>query len=192
MAEEKPRTWFGPIVLAGLASAALLAVVSARDWFVLGNDNKVGFPVADDKLRADMPLALGLALVVLAAWGVVLVTGRRVRRVMFALAALTTVGVLVCIVVAAFTLPEQIRAGLPGHGADNRADPTAAYVISSAAAPLVLGLVLVGWRLAPRWPTMSSRYDAPATRSPDPDEADLWKALDAGRDPTDPGSAGGP
>jgi hypothetical protein len=45
---------------------------------------------------------------------------------------------------------------------------------------------VAAWRLAPRWPTMSSRYDAPATRASEPDETDLWKALDAGHDPTDP------
>jgi hypothetical protein len=36
---------------------------------------------------------------------------------------------------------------------------------------------------------MGSRYDAPATRPrpEQPDELDLWRAIDQGRDPTDPG-----
>jgi hypothetical protein len=47
-------------------------------------------------------------------------------------------------------------------------------------------------RLVPTWPEMGSRYDAPGaapTPPPDPaemDEADLWRAIDQGRDPTDP------
>ena len=41
-------------------------------------------------------------------------------------------------------------------------------------------------RLAPAWPEMGSRYDAPGA-APQPREEtglDLWKALDQGRDPT--------
>ncbi|HEY9388223.1 MAG TPA: Trp biosynthesis-associated membrane protein [Mycobacteriales bacterium] len=59
-----------------------------------------------------------------------------------------------------------------------------------------LGLVAAGvlslWR-GRRWPGMSSRYDAPAGRSPAPadaatgvrSDAELWDALDNGRDPTE-------
>ena len=46
-----------------------------------------------------VPLAGALALVALAAWGVLLVTRGRVRRVMAALAALASLGVLVAVVV---------------------------------------------------------------------------------------------
>ena len=77
MAEATGRRLFGPVVLGGLGSAAIVAVASARDWFRLGSNEKVGFLVPDDQLRADMPLALALSLVLLAAWGVVLVTGVR-------------------------------------------------------------------------------------------------------------------
>jgi uncharacterized membrane protein (TIGR02234 family) len=42
-------------------------------------------------------------------------------------------------------------------------------------------------RFGATWPTMSSRYDAPAARpavtAPETD-AEMWKALDEGRDPT--------
>lgn len=189
MAEE--RTWFGPVVLAGLASAALLAVVAARDWFHLGTDSALALAVPESQLRADMPLALALALVVLGAWGVVLVTRGRVRRFVLVLGALAAAGVVACLVVAPFTLPDQIREGLAVDGS-RRAEPLAAYVIACVAAPIALAVLVVGWRLAPRWPTMSSRYDAPTAPSTDADEADLWKALDAGRDPTDPGRASGP
>ena len=192
MAEE--RSCFGPVVLAGLASAALLAVVSARDWFHLAG-TKVALSVQESQLRADMPLALALALVVLGAWGVVLVTRSRVRRVVLALGALAAAGVVACVVAAPFTLPDQIREGLAFDGG-REAEPLAAYVIACVVAPLALATLLVGWRLAPRWPTMSSRYDAPTGPSARFDEprsdADLWKALDAGRDPTDPGGASRP
>ena len=56
----------------------------------------------------------------------------------------------------------------------------AAFVVAA-----VLGAITV--RLAPHWPTMSSRYDAPPVRpsAQQPvDDGDMWKALDEGRDPT--------
>jgi uncharacterized membrane protein (TIGR02234 family) len=191
MAEPRQQpSRFGPVVLGGLGSAAVVAVFSARDWFKLGSTTKVGFGVPDDQLRADMPLALALALVLLAAWGVVLVSGPRTRRLVLALAALATVGLLACLVVAPFTLPDDIRAGLGGDDGGNRVEPTASYLVVCVAAPFALALVLVAWRFAPRWPQMSSRYDAPATASvPDAPaeelaDRELWKALDEGRDPT--------
>ena len=71
---------------------------------------------------------------------------------------------------------------------------------SSTAPRLVLGRLAVGVvlsvvaavlavRLAPGWPEMGSRYDAPGRRPPpaDPEDQtslDLWRAIDEGRDPT--------
>jgi len=46
---------------------------------------------------------------------------------------------------------------------------------------------LVAWRGA-AWPVMSSRYEQPAGRKPEPaDPAMLWESLSQGLDPTDPG-----
>lgn len=199
MSQETPRSWFGPVALAGLGTAALVAVTAARDWFRIGGEARVGFLVPEDQLRADMPLALALALVLLAAWGVVLVTGTRARRFVLALAALAALGILVCLVVAPLTLPDDIRAGLGGEGSGSSVGPTAAYLVCCVAAPLAVAATVVGWRLAPRWPQMSSRYDAPSVTAPgsapgpgsraaaaeDLADRDLWKALDEGHDPTD-------
>ena len=43
--------------------------------------------------------------------------------------------------------------------------------------------------LAPGWPAMGTRYDAPAARAAQEEgalasEQDMWRALDDGRDPT--------
>ena len=56
-------------------------------------------------------------------------------------------------------------------------------------------MLAVAWRLAPGWPEMGSRYDAPsgggaargeAARAREAPRTDLdtWRALDEGRDPT--------
>jgi uncharacterized membrane protein (TIGR02234 family) len=191
MADESRRTGFAPTVLAGLATAALTAIVSARPWFHLSLPRMMRVGVADDELRADMPLALALALVVLAAWGVVLVSRGRTRRVALGMALLGAIGIVACVVTAPFVLPDQLREGL--LDADHeKADPTIAYLVACVASCLSAVTIVVGWRLAPRWPAMGSRYDAPG-RGPargavpeDASDTELWKALDEGRDPTDP------
>jgi hypothetical protein len=189
---DRPRTWFGPVVLLGLGSAGLAAVASAKPWFRAAVDSRLLPGVRDPERSADMPLSLALALVVLAAWGALLVTRGRVRRAVVGLGLASAVGMLACIVVAPFTLPGQVRDNLPGPSGDVSVSPTGWYF--ATAVVIVIALVALGaaWFRAPSWPTMSSRYDAPTTPSRDADEADLWKALDAGRDPTDPGSASGP
>jgi len=60
-----------------------------------------------------------------------------------------------------------------------------------AAALAVAGAALAV-RYVSSWPEMGSRYDAPTARTEvdDParmEDVDLWRALDQGRDPTDPG-----
>jgi hypothetical protein len=192
MAEPKERTWFGPVLLAGLASAALTAVSAGKPWFRAAVDDKLLPGVPEPETRADMPLALALSLVVLAGWGVVLVTRGRVRRAMVAVALLAALGVVACAVAAPFTLPDQIRDNLPDGSSDTSASPTGWYVTTAVAAVLAVVVLVLAWRLAPRWPTMSTRYDAPASRPTGTEDTDLWKALDAGHDPTDPNRPSGP
>jgi hypothetical protein len=189
---DRPRTWFGPVVLLGLGSAGLAAVASAKPWFRAAVDSRLLPGVREPERSADMPLALALALVVLAAWGVLLVTRGRMRRVVVGLGLAAAVGVLACVVVAPFTLPDQVRENLPGLSDDVSVSPTGWFFTTAVVTAVALAVLVVAWFTVPRWPTMSSRYDVPTKPSPDADEADLWKALDAGRDPTDPGGAAGP
>lgn len=185
-----PRRTFGPVLLLGLATAAVTSVTSARAWFRLDLPQLARVGLTDTELHADMPLALALSLVVLAGWGVVLVSRRRARLVALVVALIADLGVLACAARAPFTLPDQIRAQVLA-GDHVAADPTYAYLIATAAAGLSLAALVAGLRLAPRWPEMSSRYDAPTGGPAEPvaaeDLADLelWKALDEGRDPTE-------
>jgi hypothetical protein len=185
MADPKARTGFAPVVLAGLATAVLTSVASAKPWFRASVDDKLLAGVAGADRAADMPLALALALVVLAGWGAMLVTRARARRAVAGLALAAAVGVVACVVAAPFTLPDQVRANLPeGTGAAS-VSPTGWFVAVAVAAVLSVGVLVLAWVRLPRWPTMSSRYDAPTAGSTGPHEGDLWKALDEGRDPTE-------
>jgi len=177
---------FGAVVLAGLATSGLTAVAAANPWFRATGEHRV-IGMSDAGSEADMPLALAFALVALAAWGVVLVTGATTRRVVLAIGILAGLGVLACVVRAPVLLPDQIAERL--GAVDGEIQGTGWYVVACVAVVLALAAMVAGWRLAPRWPTMSSRYDAPAAGSSpaatgDADELTLWKALDEGRDPT--------
>ena len=140
------------------------------------------------------PLASAVSLVLLAAWGVLLVTRGRVRRVFAVLALVAAVGLVVdggrrrtsrCP-----TPPVARYDELLGRGAQDTGFTgwfwTAAVASVVAVVPAVLAV-----RLVPTWPEMGSRYDAPtgaASTAPETvrrRDLDLWHALDEGRDPTD-------
>src|SRR4051794_40604755 len=90
---ERSRS-YGPTVLVGLAGATLAAVAAARDW-ARASGSAAGVDVAAAvKGSATTPLAVALALVALAAWGVVLVLRGRPRRAVAVVGALASAGVL--------------------------------------------------------------------------------------------------
>jgi uncharacterized membrane protein (TIGR02234 family) len=192
MAEEtSARRSFLPVVVAGLATSGLTAIAAVKPWFQAAVAYKLMPGIREPETTADMPLALALGLVVLAAWGAVLVTRAAVRRFVAAIGVLAALGVVACTVAAPLQLPDDLRAQLAGAGAVP-VGPTAWYAVAVVGAVLSLAAVALACWLAPAWPAMGSRYDAPgARRTPEevhPDDPRAaWKALDEGRDPTDPG-----
>lgn len=192
-AGRNARRTFGPLVLLGLASGTLTAVAGNHMW-VRAEGNRAG-QVSNLALSVDsgkMPAATALALVVLACWGVVLVTRRRVRRAVAALGALAALGCVVTVVVGWSSVDDSLRADLASVGVTDVATTHTGW-FWAAAVGAVLSLVagVLAVRLAPGWPEMGSRYDAPgsidAAPVAEPEEQsnlDLWKAMDEGRDPT--------
>lgn len=203
------RGSFGPLLLLGLGSATLAAVAANRPWTEAyrpggsaeGSDGKVlEFPPIDyDALARDAPLAGALALVALAAWGVLLVTRGRARRIFAVVAVIAAAGLLVATVDAYSSLKEAVfvdlaEAGLAGEALER--SQAAVYMNDwwpaalAAGVLLLLASLLAVW-LAPSWPEMGSQYDAPSgaagTATGGVDELsniDIWKSLDAGQDPT--------
>src|SRR5687768_7920756 len=99
---ERRRT-FVPVVGVGLAAGTLAAVAGAQPWVV-----DTTLPAGSDPLglvadAGEMPLAMALSLVLLACWGVLLVTRGVARRVVAVLALLVAVGLAVTVVVGLFT-----------------------------------------------------------------------------------------
>jgi len=184
------RRSFGPVVLLGLAAAGLTAVAGNRPAAEIGRGTGSGLVTYD----AHLPAVTALALVVLATWGVVLVTRGRVRRAVAVLGVLASVGALVAVALAFSAVPDQLRDELAQVGVtDVSVEHTSWYWVAGVGAlgSMLTAVLAVAW--APAWPEMGSRYDAPtAAAGPvavPPEEQsslDLWKAMDEGRDPTAP------
>jgi uncharacterized membrane protein (TIGR02234 family) len=194
------RRTFGPLVLIGLGSAALAAVASSKAWTTTGTPDGSPLPIAIPAhgLDRQSPLAASLALVVLASWGVLLVTRGWVRRALAAVALLAAAGLVVVTIEAHSSLPHAVAGDLAELGLRGK-DLSRAQAETAMTgwwiAALVAGLIcaaatLAALRFVRDWPEMGSRYDAPTGASaplPAPEDRssiDLWKSLDAGQDPT--------
>ena len=183
---------FGPVVLLGLAARR----TDRGRGQPAGAPRSAAAPAAawSRTTRTCRPVT-ALGLVVLACWGVVLVTRGRVRR---AVAGLGVAGRRRRSGRGRASrtpqVPDQLRDELAAVGVtDVGIDHTAWYWARAArrACWLAGGRPCSRSRWAPAWPEMGSRYDAPtapvATSEAPPEEQsslDLWKALDEGRDPT--------
>lgn len=194
------RRTFGPVVLLGVASAALAAWAASKPWVDgSGAETAPGTGTMAWGEVASSPLGTALAFVVLACWGVLLVTRGRFRRVIAGLAVLAATGYGATVVWAPFTLPDHLVEQVRRRTGVTLEDTalTGWFWLSCVAALLVLASTVLALRLVRTWPEMGTRYDAPtgarATGAADPAEAlgerpteniDIWKALDDGRDPT--------
>lgn len=194
MAEK--RSTFGPVVLAGIGTAALTAVAASRTWLVATGD-AAGLKVSTTITGSDAaPLALALALVALAAWGVVLVSRLRTRRIAVVLGLLAALGVLAVVISMGPDAHDTAARDLLNRGAASVGTLSRRpwYWLTGLGALAQVAALVVALRQAPTWPEMSSRYDAPSARAEeierpeDLGDLELWKALDEGRDPTGPPS----
>jgi uncharacterized membrane protein (TIGR02234 family) len=193
----RDRRTFGPVVLLGLAGAGLAAVAASKAWVAGSSSTAVttgamSFGAGD---HGESPLALALALVLLATWGVVLVTRGRFRLVVAVLGAAAALGFAVTTAAAPWQLRDSLeRAILEATGAPERDISVTAWwwaaVVASVLA-CVASAACVRW--VRHWPEMGAKYDNPAGSgvaedagdAPVPTEnIDIWKALDEGRDPT--------
>ena len=194
MAERRATArGFGLTTLVALAAGTSCAVAGTRAAVEVDADGQAAAMVTAGTGQGDaltMPLVTSLALVALAAWGVLLVTRRVVRRCAAALALLASLGLLAACAAALGDLRATVEDALTQVGATGGASVTGWY-LAAVAGGVVLAVAagLAVWRV-PGWPEMGSRYDSPTGEErPAPTEPesslDLWKAMDEGHDPTD-------
>jgi uncharacterized membrane protein (TIGR02234 family) len=180
------RRWFGPAVLTGVVGAGLAALAGAKAW--ASPDGRAGSALVDHS-GGHVPLAGALGLVALACWGVVLVTRGRVRRGVAALGAVIALALVATAVIGRSAALDSARTATIDLGTNGTsAHTTGWWWVALVASLVALAAAAVALRYCGSWPEMGSRYDAPVARPPveDLDDVDLWRAIDQGRDPTDP------
>jgi uncharacterized membrane protein (TIGR02234 family) len=182
---------FAPTLILGFAGSALVAVAGSKPWVDLPTGSGAPRMGAEEMLKE--PLAGALGLLLLATWGVILVTGPLARRVAAGIGLLASLGV-VATVVDGYHLVERVTSTLETGNATRNAWLWAALL----GAVLALSGAALALRFAPTWPRMSSRYDSPASRaeevtqkvgeaSGEPlenSERELWDEINQGHDPT--------
>lgn len=179
-------------LLLGLAASGAVAVGVTRTW-VRAEGTVEGMP----RLVAEVPgsdvssLVGALGLACLAAFGAVVATRGWVRVVVGGLvvAAMGTVVVLTVWAGDSTALATEALAakGWAGGAVDTQTVGWRWLVAFAAAIGAVCGAVVT--RFGRDWTTMGERYDAPTEqrRSDPTSEADVWKAIDRGDDPTNDG-----
>jgi uncharacterized membrane protein (TIGR02234 family) len=183
------RRWFGPTVLLGVVGSGVSAFAGGRAW--AAPDTSATTTLVD-RTGGHVPLAAALGLVGLAGWGVVLVTRRWLRRAVAVLGVLVAVGLVATAVAGRGSALDSARQATVDLGTRARdAHTTVWWYVALVAAVVALYAATMAVRHVGSWPEMGSRYDAPVTRpeAQDPvamEGIDLWRAIDQGRDPTDP------
>lgn len=185
---DRERTSFGPVVLLGLGSSALAAVASAKPWVGSGTSASAATQTVLDE-GTTYPAASAVSLVLLAVWGVLLVTRGVVRRVFAVLAVLAAAALIATVLAGHSTLhPDQGDSLAQSLGrVSGHLGWTGWFWTAAVTSVLALVAGVLAVRFVAHWPEMGRRYDAPtdapATQEIESDR-DLWRALDEGRDPT--------
>jgi uncharacterized membrane protein (TIGR02234 family) len=190
---DRARRSYALVIVGGLASAGAVVVGASRPW--LNASARVdGLPQITASVEGTdvAPLAGALGFVLLASFGAVLATRGWVRRGVGVVIAVSAAAVVVSTLVAGSAtnlLEENLAArGWLGGSYTSHVVAWRWVVVVGAALCLVAGFAVV--RLANEWATMGSRYDGPAAAEPavgvtdSPSEAEVWKAIDRGHDPT--------
>lgn len=187
------RRTFGPVVLVGLAAAGLASVSATNPWVggsLTSSDASSTLTMSFDP--AESPLAAALGLVLLATWGVLLVTRGVFRRAVAWLGAVAALGYAVTTALAPWQLDSAVEESMRmmTGTVDQDLGVTAWWWAAVVAAVLVCVTSASAVLWVRHWPEMGTKYDAPTGARSEPAPAqpteniDIWKALDEGRDPT--------
>ena len=192
------RATMAPIVLVGLASAGLVAIAGNQPWATgdagEATTTSAVATVAAAVSEAKAPLATAVALVVLASWGVVLVTRARVRRFVAWFGVVAALTLLLITITTWVAAPSAVADAYEPYGITSPdVQRTWWCWFAVIAAAISAAAAVLAARQVSTWPEMGRRYDAPVepVAEATPDQApedrtnlDLWKSIDEGHDPT--------
>jgi uncharacterized membrane protein (TIGR02234 family) len=196
--QARPRVRYGPTLVIGLAGAVAVMVGVAKPW-VTATARQTGLPQIEVSVSgADLaPLAGALGVVVLAAFGAVIATRGWVRRCLGGLIVVASLVVLVSAIHppgATGALEDALSAkGWSGGDYDSGTAWWRWLALVGSVATTLAGVAISLY--GARWATMGAAYDAPGTAqdtvpakphdAASASEADVWREIDEGRDPTD-------
>jgi len=187
------RRLYVPVVLGTLAAGGLAFFTASRTW-AHARVAAEGLPPDTVKVSGSdaQPIVTALALVAVTAALAVLASSPRLRRVVGVFTVVIALVGIVVVVTGGSSVDDALTKAVKASPAFTGSNtPTTHHTIWLAltvtAFVLLAALGVLTARFGPAWPTMGSRYDAPRVRAapmaPQTD-ADMWKALDEGRDPT--------
>jgi uncharacterized membrane protein (TIGR02234 family) len=185
---------YGPTLLVGLLGGIGVAVGASRPW-ATATSQQAGLPAIHATASGTdlAPVAGALGFVLLGAFGAVIATRGWGRRTLGALVAVVSIVVLVAALVPGGST-DVLRSGLSAKGWSGGPYTTSTQlwrwiVVISALATAAAGSLTA--RYGDRWAVMGARYDAPGEAgvvesrpAGDLSEAEVWRAIDQGRDPT--------
>lgn len=170
-----------------------MAVAAAKPWATarVGGQGLPSLPVSVDGADA-VPLVAALGLVLLAGAVSLAATRNQGRRLAGLLLVVAAVVVGWQTVTAGPAISDALReqtVGSVGSGDLPDANGTAWRWLTLVGAGLSLAAGVAAVSKGPDWPAMGSRYDVPTTARGtsalgEQEDADLWRAIDEGEDPT--------
>jgi uncharacterized membrane protein (TIGR02234 family) len=170
-----------------LGGTALALIASGRPWWQAVGEGVVAKITGSE---ATGGLSQALAIVVLAGTLLILALRARGRRVVGTLLLLVGLGMALAGGLRRQPNPEAVRSQVPEVSLVDALNLSATvwpwvYALSGV---LIAAGAAVTMITASRWPARSDRYQAQPSQgeagASDDDSAELWKALDAGVDPT--------
>jgi uncharacterized membrane protein (TIGR02234 family) len=180
-------------LLTGVIGGGLVAVAAAKPWATarVGGQGLPSLPVSVDGADA-VPLVAALGLVLLAGAVSLAATRNQGRRLAGLLLVVAAVVVGWQTVTAGPAISDALReqtVGSVGSGDLPDANGTAWRWLTLVGAGLSLAAGVAAVSKGPDWPAMGSRYDVPTTARGtsalgEQEDADLWRAIDEGEDPT--------
>lgn len=174
-------------LLPGLVGGVLALVTGAQAWWRATGE---GVAVAFTGTESTAGLSQALGVVALAGWLLVLVLHTRGRRVVAVLLALTGLGIVGVGVLRQRPSAGTVRSSVREVSLADSFDlvPAVWPYAYAVAGLLVLACGLAVLRTAPRWPSRADRFSRTAERAAattaEDDPSEVWKAQDAGLDPT--------
>jgi uncharacterized membrane protein (TIGR02234 family) len=187
------RRLYVPVVLVLLAAGGVAFFAASRPW-IEATVRAKGLPSDHVSVSGTdaLPLVPALALVVVTGALAVLAASGRVRWVVGVMLVLVGIGAALLVATGGSALDDALRdavrtsSAFTGGNAPDGSRVVVWPVVAGLAFVLAAGLGVLVVRLAGTWPTMGSRYESPTGSVDRPrTEAELWAALDEGRDPTE-------